>query len=164
MIPYDYGITVRRVTEEGEALFEARVRELPDVAEYADTFEEAYQLAIDTIETTAEALAEQGRPMPSPQPPADDFSGRITLRVPRTLHRALSLMAEDEGISLNQHIVAVLSYYVGVCTPTRRPTDWREGPPREVEGHAVPGYHGQPRIVHRVDPIAGADEGWRSLA
>ncbi|PYF99712.1 hypothetical protein D893_02585, partial [Thioalkalivibrio sp. ALE21] len=33
----DYGITIRRVIEEGEACFEARVRELPDVVEYADT-------------------------------------------------------------------------------------------------------------------------------
>ena len=48
----DYGITIRRVIEEGEECFEARVRELPDVVEYADSHEEAYELAVDTIETT----------------------------------------------------------------------------------------------------------------
>ena len=54
----DYGITIRRVIEEGEACFEARVRELPDVVEYADTHGEAYELVIDTLETTEEALKE----------------------------------------------------------------------------------------------------------
>ena len=54
----DYGITIRRVIEEGEACFEARVREMPDVVEYADTHDEAYELVIDTIETTEEALKE----------------------------------------------------------------------------------------------------------
>ena len=54
----DYGITIRRVIKEGEDCFEARVRELPDVVEYADTHDEAYELVIDTIETTEEALKE----------------------------------------------------------------------------------------------------------
>ncbi len=71
MNPYNYSITVRRIEDEHEEpCFEARVRELPDVAEYADSFQEAYELAVDTIETTAHALAEQRRKMPSPAPPA----------------------------------------------------------------------------------------------
>ncbi|MFA5633320.1 MAG: hypothetical protein WC997_17605 [Porticoccaceae bacterium] len=37
---------------------------MPDLAEYGDTAEEAYALAIDAIETTAAALAEKGKPMP----------------------------------------------------------------------------------------------------
>jgi predicted RNase H-like HicB family nuclease len=52
--PHEYAITVRKVLIDGEILFEAQVRELPYVAEYADTFEEAYQLAIDTIQTSME--------------------------------------------------------------------------------------------------------------
>ena len=60
----DYGITIRRVIEEGEACFEARVRELPDVVEYADSHEEVYELAIDTIETTEATLTENRRTMP----------------------------------------------------------------------------------------------------
>lgn len=43
--------------------YEARIAELPDVAEYADTYEEAYALAIDTIEVTAEMLANEGKAM-----------------------------------------------------------------------------------------------------
>ena len=53
MNPQNYNITVRRASFDGEVFFEARVKELPDVAEYADTADEAYALAIDTIEATA---------------------------------------------------------------------------------------------------------------
>ena len=113
MNPHDYTITIRHGVFEGEACFEARVRELPDLAEYADTFEEAYALAIDAIETTSVVLAEKGKPMPPPLDAPDDFSGRVTLRIPKTLHRALAQAADDEGVSLNQHMVNVLTYFSG---------------------------------------------------
>ncbi len=71
-----YNIIVRKGNFDGEVFFEAKVKELPDVAEYADSYEEAYLLAIDSLETTAEALAEQGKVMPSPILENDDFSGR----------------------------------------------------------------------------------------
>lgn len=61
----NYNITVRKGWFDSEQCFEARV------AEYADSFEEAYALAIDTIEVTAEMLAAQGKVMPSPMIPAE---------------------------------------------------------------------------------------------
>lgn len=111
--PHAYNITIRRDTFEGEVLFEARVKELPDLAEYGETYDEAYDLALDTIETAAAAYAEKGRVFPKAQVPAEDYSGRVTLRLPRSLHRALSQASESEGVSLNQHLVNVLSYYSG---------------------------------------------------
>ncbi len=113
MNPQDYGITIRRIADDAGDCFEARIRELPDVAEYADSFEEAYALAIDAIETTAEALSQQGRSMPAPAQDKNDYSGRITLRLPRTLHRDLSFIAREEGVSLNQLLASVLSLYAG---------------------------------------------------
>jgi predicted RNase H-like HicB family nuclease len=111
--PYAYNITVRRAEVEGEVCFEARVKELPDLIEYADTAEEAYTLAVDGIETTAEIMESKGRAMPAATVPADDFSGRVTLRLPRSLHRALAEASDEEGVSLNQHLVNILSYYSG---------------------------------------------------
>lgn len=61
----NYNITVRKGWFDSEQCVEARV------AEYADSFEEAYALAIDTIEVTAEMLAAQGKVMPSPMIPAE---------------------------------------------------------------------------------------------
>lgn len=163
MNPHDYGITVRRTTEDGEPHFEARVRELPDVIEYADTAQEAYDLAIDTIETTAEALAEQGRDMPLPHPITDDYSGRVTLRVPKTLHRALAMTAEEEGVSLNQHIVTVLGFYIGLRTPTAPPVTWHESTssPLEATGHR-PDQGARLRLVRETHADEGT--GWQENA
>ncbi len=111
--PHAYNITIRRAVFEGETLFEARVKELPDLAEYGESFAEAYELAVDAIETAAKAFAEKGRDFPPAMVPADEFSGRVTLRLPRSLHRAMAEVAEVEGVSLNQHLVNVLSYYSG---------------------------------------------------
>lgn len=111
--PHAYNITVRKMVHEGEALFEARVKELSDVCEYSETNAEAYDLAIDTIETAAEMYAEAGRTFPAPTVPQDEFSGRVTLRLPKGLHRTLALEAEDEGASLNQHMVSILERHAG---------------------------------------------------
>lgn len=117
--PHAYGIEVRRRIIDDETVFEARVRELPDIAEYADTFDEAYALALDTIATTATLFAERGRTMPDPLVPVDEWSGRVTLRLPKSLHRALAEAAEREDCSLNQHIVNVLGYFTGYAHAER---------------------------------------------
>ena len=111
--PYAYSITVREIDFDGDSHFEARVKELPDVREYGASAGEAYELAIDTIETAAAMFAEEGRPFPSPAVVQDDFSGRVTLRLSKGLHRALAYSAGDEGVSLNQHLVNVLTHDQG---------------------------------------------------
>ena len=109
----DYGVTIRRGAFEGEVCFEARVQELPDIVEYADTYEEAYQLAMDAIATTAEVFAEKGRRMPEPVQVNDDYSGRVTLRIPKTLHASLARRADLEGVSLNHLLVSALAAFRG---------------------------------------------------
>ncbi|MYF51852.1 MAG: toxin-antitoxin system HicB family antitoxin [Gammaproteobacteria bacterium] len=112
--PHEYNVTVRKIVYEGEILLEARVKELPDVCECGETMTEAYDLAVDAIETAARMYAEAGRTFPPPSVPQDDFSGRVTLRLPKTLHRTLALGADEEGASLNQHLVNILAHHAGV--------------------------------------------------
>ncbi|QSA97581.1 toxin-antitoxin system HicB family antitoxin [Methylococcus sp. EFPC2] len=119
--PHRYAITIRQAEFDGQVLYEAKVRELPDIAEYAETHEEAYDLAVDAITTTAEALAAQGREMPVPYQPEEDYSGRITLRLPKSLHRRLAEKATEEAVSLNQYMLSVLAQNSGVQSPTNAP-------------------------------------------
>ena len=112
--PLEYNIITRRVVVDGQTLFEARVKEFPDVREYAEDLMEAYELVVDTIQGTAEVFEGQNRALPDPMVPQDEFSGRITLRLPKSLHRLLSTIAEDEGISLKQFLVNVLACRGGV--------------------------------------------------
>jgi len=147
--PHAYNISIRRGTFEGEVLFEARVKELADLAEYGETYAEAYDLAVDTIETAAGAYSEQGRVFPEALVPADDFSGRVTLRLPRSLHRAVAAAAEDEGVSLNQHLVNVLSYYSGFAAArqTDAPAPWLSMPQMD----AVKPRKTHLRLIHSED-------------
>ena len=108
-----YTITVRKCIFDDEECFEARIAEFPDICEYGNSFNEAYNLAIDSVETSAVLLQAQGKSIPAPIIPADNYSGRVTLRLPKSLHRALVNTADNEGISLNQHLTNVLNYYTG---------------------------------------------------
>lgn len=107
-----YTISVRKEIVEGDELYVARVAELQDVEEYADSHAEAYALAIDTIETAHELCTEKGIAFPEPavlDTSLVQASGRITLRMPKTLHANLATKAEQEGVSLNSFIVCELS-------------------------------------------------------
>lgn len=137
-----YNITVRKGLFEGDMCFEARIAELPDIAEYADSYEEAYALAIDTIKVTAEMFAERGKPMPVPIIPADDYSGRVTLRLAKSLHRALDRAAKEEGVSLNQHLTNILNYYTGYAAAqmtSNSENSWQAG--------AIPKRKGSPHLT-----------------
>jgi predicted HicB family RNase H-like nuclease len=117
--PHRYTITIRQADFDNQMLYEAKVRELPDIAEYAETHEQAYDLALDAITATAEAFAEQGRDMPEPYQPEEDYSGRITLRLPKSLHRSLAEKAQEEAVSLNQYMLSVLAQNSGASPPHR---------------------------------------------
>jgi antitoxin HicB len=54
------------------------------------------------------------------------YSGKVNLRMPRSLHRDLARRAEDEGVSLNQFMVVALARAVGKELPD----------PSEKEPHA----------------------------
>lgn len=138
MNPHAYNITVRQVEIDGALLFEARVRELPDVVDYGDNWEEAYGLAVDTIETTAQVMAEQGRRLPEPASVEEDYSGRVTLRVPKSLHRRLADQAEHEGVSLNHYMVTLLAHGCGTDFGVRQneETEWSSGDVADVDPQA----------------------------
>ncbi len=110
-----YTISIRKEKTEGGLLYVARVAELSDVREYADTFEEAYSLVVDTITTAQQMCLEQDIPFPKPfefQNP--DVSGRVTLRLPKFLHAKIVHQSDLEGVSLNSYIVTRLSMQSGV--------------------------------------------------
>src|SRR5690606_13558648 len=111
----NYSIQIKKVEIEGEVFYQAKIREFPYLDEYADTAEEAYTLALDAIEASIAALREQRKdiPLPCNDTSAEDYSGRITLRIPRTLHASLAQISEYEGVSLNQLIASALADFNG---------------------------------------------------
>ena len=118
----DYRITVqRRETEDGR-MFEGTVREFPDIAVFGETFDEAKDLVIDAIEGLMELLSDQGRPIPEPAEPEPECSGKFIVRAPKWVHRDLVRAAADQGTSLNQYIVSILSAHAIVTKPATQVT------------------------------------------
>lgn len=65
--PADYTINIKREVVEGEIVFVARVAELPDLEDYAETFQAAYELICETIELSQAAFIHQSLPFPAPK-------------------------------------------------------------------------------------------------
>lgn len=107
--PHAYTITVKRAVIEGELLYSASVAELPDVEAFEPTYTEAYEITVDAIKALKDLADEAGKSFPPPLEYAQEYSGRITLRVPTSLHRKLAMKASTERVSLNALIVTKLS-------------------------------------------------------
>jgi predicted HicB family RNase H-like nuclease len=103
--PEEYGICIRLIRQDDANLYEGRVNELPDLKVYCDTYSEAYEELVEAIETAQTMFAEQGREFPQAEPAEESFSGRVTLRMSKSLHRSVHEKALRDGVSLNQWIV-----------------------------------------------------------
>lgn len=108
-----YSIAVRQTEVDGELLFEARVKEFSGLVAYESDPHEAYQSALALIEDSLEILAAEGTKLPAPVEPEMEYSGRVTLRLPRSIHKILAEAAESDDCSLNQHIVNSLCESIG---------------------------------------------------
>ena len=89
----------------------ARYPELPGCMTSAETLEDVVASATDAKRAWIEAALEEGCDIPEPESNIDltAYSGQFKLRMPRSLHRSLSLHAKQEGISMNQYCLYLLS-------------------------------------------------------
>jgi hypothetical protein len=125
--PASYSITVRKVMEKPKAIYEALIAEFPDVIERAESHTEAYELALDTIATLRDIAVEHGTQFPRPMAArgTDGYSGRVTLRMSRSLHANVSQYAELDGVSLNTWIEEAMAMRLssGLVRPVRQEVD-----------------------------------------
>ena len=104
-----YRLEIVPDTEEGG--YGARYPELPGCITCAETLEGAVSGAEDAKRAWLEAALEEGIEIAEPIEGADlsEYSGQFKLRIPKSLHRALSLHAKQEGISMNQYCLYLLT-------------------------------------------------------
>ena len=109
--PYRISLTPDR-DGEGHEGWIAEVDELPGCISQGETVESAVESVRNAMLGWISIALEAGRPIPPPRA-EQPFSGRLLLRMPRTLHAELARHAEIEGVSLNQLIVFALSRAIG---------------------------------------------------
>lgn len=94
--------------DDEDALFVAEFPDLPGCSAHGSTVSEAYEGAQKAKGEWLRVTLEQRLPVPKPSK-ARDYSGRILVRLPASLHATLADRARINGASLNQYIVHLLS-------------------------------------------------------
>ena len=115
--------------------------DLPGCMTQGETLEETAAMAEDARRGWIKVEHERGNDIPLPSY-AEEHSGKFVVRFPRSLHRSLAA-AEDEGVSLNQYVVSLLSRGDAQARVERRleavEAELRAGyaQPERVRGRAV---------------------------
>jgi predicted RNase H-like HicB family nuclease len=102
----------RCLTPDEDGGFVATIQEFPGLVAEGDSAEEALSNLDSAAESWIEAVLEMGRKVPDPVA-LHGYSGRVALRLPRSIHKQAAAMASNEGTSLNQFLVTAIAHYVG---------------------------------------------------
>jgi predicted RNase H-like HicB family nuclease len=100
------------IPDEESETYTALILEFPGCIAQGDTPQEAYEHLEDAAKGWIEAALDLKQRIPSPSQSLS-FGGKVLLRLPKSLHRQSTLIAEKEGVSLNQFILSALSEKVG---------------------------------------------------
>ena len=106
-----YKIEINPIPEEDGGGFEACI---PQLGKWAflgigKTETEALKHLEEVKSDLFQDYLKKGIKIPKPEVELESYSGRILLRIPKYLHKCLSLQAKDNGISLNQYMNYLLS-------------------------------------------------------
>ncbi|MDM7325204.1 MAG: toxin-antitoxin system HicB family antitoxin [Thermus sp.] len=93
---------------EPEGGYTALIPDLPGCVSVGETPEETLANVEEARTLWLEAAYEYGDEIPLPSTERE-YSGRVLLRMPKSLHRRLAEEAEREGVSLNQYMVSLLA-------------------------------------------------------
>lgn len=109
LVNREYPITLIPAKEGG---YVAEHRDLPGCITQGDTLAEVMANLTTAKRLWIATAVEHGDEVPAPSTD-DRFGGRILVRMPKSLHRRLFERSQDEGVSLNQLVVAVLAGALG---------------------------------------------------
>lgn len=92
--------------------FAAQILEFPGCFSEGKTPQKAYLNLEKAAYNWLESAIKQNLEIPAPSS-AEGYSGKVALRMPKSLHRQAMAMAKREGVSLNQFLVTAVATYVG---------------------------------------------------
>ena len=95
-----YPVTIRPLIKEEGGGYLVEFPDLPGCMADGETVEEALNEAESAMKSWIETAKSFGDPVPEPGI-STKYSGQWRLRVPKSLHAALTLRAKLEGVSLN---------------------------------------------------------------
>ena len=99
---------VEVVEDKEEGGYALHCPELSGCMTCADTIEQGFRMIEDAKREGFMACLEDGITIPEPSR-LEDYSGQFKLRLPKSLHRLLAQRSDEEGVSMNQYCVYLLS-------------------------------------------------------
>jgi predicted RNase H-like HicB family nuclease len=107
LIKQPYNIIIQ---QDLDGCYYAKVEELDGCFAEGQTAQEAWENIQDSMKNWMEIAQEMNVPIPLPKSNQEtEYSGKYLLRMPKKLHKELTMTAEEEGISLNLLMVNLLS-------------------------------------------------------
>jgi predicted HicB family RNase H-like nuclease len=100
--------TYREEWSEEDEAYVARCLEFPSLGAHGTSPETALAELRGVVALVVEDLAASGAAIPEPLG-SRAYSGKLVLRLPREVHREAAIRAAEEGVSLNQYLVARLA-------------------------------------------------------
>ncbi len=94
-------------SEEDQAYI-GTVAEFPSLAAHGDSFEGALKEILTVVTEVVADLRDSGERVPEPFGKRE-YSGTLNVRMPKDLHRKLTIEAARQQVSLNQWIVSKLA-------------------------------------------------------
>ena len=116
--------------------YTAKIAEFPGCVAQGDTPEEAYRNLEAAAESWIEELLGMGQQVPEPAA-GNQYSGRFALRLPKSLHRNAAQLAEREGTSLNQFLVAAIAEKVGAKSSAEQMLEIMDQKTSEIAEYAA---------------------------
>ena len=102
----------RVIIPDDSGRYAAQVLEFPGCFAEGDTPEEAYKNLEGAAENWVDIAHSQGMAIPEPFA-SQGYSGTISLRLPKSMHRRAVQYAHRDGVSLNQFLVSAIAARVG---------------------------------------------------
>ena len=102
----------RLLVPEEEGGYRAEIIEFPGCFAEGETAAEAAANLEDAAHSWLESTIAKGQTVPEPIEELD-YSGKLVVRLPKSLHRRAAFAANREGVSLNQFIVSSVAEQVG---------------------------------------------------
>lgn len=113
-IKLKYSVKLTPISEEDGGGWLAEIPELKGCMSDGENPEEALKNIEEAKIAWMSTALKRGQTIPLPKSEDDDeYSGKFTLRLPKFLHKELSLAAQKDDISLNQYILSLVALNFG---------------------------------------------------
>lgn len=96
------------IEDEDEGGYCISFPDLPGCMSFGESIDQAIVNGEDAKREWFWSMIEEGNRIPEPFNAAD-YSGQLRLRMPKSLHKFLAERSKEEGISMNQYCIYVLS-------------------------------------------------------